>query len=146
MKQCSCCNQMKPLSEYPFDKRRDYHQTICKECKHYKEAQWRALAKQGKAYQPKKGAAPKRNKTTKSYYLPILIEHQNNLCALCTAPFGTGYSLSPSIDHKVPVIKGGSDKLSNLQAVHRRCNNIKSIHVDTNRVEALIKGRWGSIV
>lgn len=54
-KTCTICLCNKTLSEYPFDKRRNYHQTICKACKLQKEARWRDARNKGKAYLPKRG-------------------------------------------------------------------------------------------
>ena len=39
-------------------------------------------------------------------------------------------SESVHVDHKVPKSKGGGDDLSNLQAVHVRCNLIKGDRSD----------------
>ena len=41
-----------------------------------------------------------------------------------------------TIDHKIPLIQGGTDKLSNLQCLCKRCNTIKS-GLSHNQVKAL---------
>lgn len=42
---------------------------------------------------------------------------------------GRGEQLGPSIDHKIPWSRGGSNDLSNLQLMHRICNSKKGITV-----------------
>lgn len=38
--------------------------------------------------------------------------------------------LSFTVDHIIPVIKGGPDELDNKQAAHRSCNRTKSDRID----------------
>lgn len=48
-----------------------------------------------------------------------LINSVNGVCALC------GEDKTPSIDHIIPISKGGSDDLSNLQVLCSSCNSKK---------------------
>ena len=54
---------------------------------------------------------------------------QAGICLLCSRdlPFE---SRSVHVDHVVPASKGGSDDITNLQAVHSRCNQLKSDRCD----------------
>lgn len=59
----------------------------------------------------------------------------HRLCAICLEPimYGAHESIksqknsfySWNIDHKIPISRGGTNQLSNLQAVHIRCNRFK---------------------
>lgn len=53
-----------------------------------------------------------------------------SICGICGKPVDKSlkfpHPLSPEIDHIVPVDKGGSSDLDNLQLAHRCCNRQKS--------------------
>ena len=58
-------------------------------------------------------------------FLPQLIDRQNGICGICShplPPFTTGRKNQFHVDHIVPISKGGSNDLSNLQAAHEYCN------------------------
>lgn len=57
---------------------------------------------------------------------------QNGKCALCKEPMITPYDGHPTntdfistLDHIIPLSKGGSDHWENTQAVHYKCNQEK---------------------
>jgi hypothetical protein len=56
----------------------------------------------------------------------------NGKCAICLQPIDTGIRYpapeSYSIDHIVPLAKGGSERIENLQPAHLSCNIAKSDH------------------
>lgn len=52
----------------------------------------------------------------------------NKNCNICSKSL-PGIDKS-TLDHIIPVCKGGSDDISNLQLVHDKCNNLKANHVD----------------
>lgn len=70
-----------------------------------------------------------RNSTTQSRHRAA-IRRTKPPCALCNSEID--YSLhyldpwSFVIDHVVPLAKGGTDTLDNIQAAHRYCNRLKS--------------------
>ena len=73
-------------------------------------------------------------------YWTQLWEIQEGVCALCDRlmPYE---SESVHVDHIVPKSKGGGDSLSNLQAVHARCNLVKCDHDnDEARQRLLLEG------
>lgn len=50
-----------------------------------------------------------------------LIKKFNGICQLCFKPVK-----NPTRDHIIPLAKGGSSKVSNLQLACKRCNELKS--------------------
>lgn len=54
-------------------------------------------------------------------FVEILAERQDGLCGLCDWMLPAGWD-DVQVDHIVPRARGGSDDVSNLQAVHARCN------------------------
>ncbi len=54
-------------------------------------------------------------------YKPFLYTRQDGLCYLCNAELGSSFE----IDHVIPLIRGGTNKLSNLRACCRHCNRVK---------------------
>lgn len=179
-KVCTKCLTEKPLSEYPFDKRRDKHHTVCKECRYAQSRAWNKLNRQHrKEYDESiRNNAPftrifiKTCKVTgKLFVTPIatatvsqsarsewtkyrynkekginririkdkLMHDQKGLCAICGATLSTAHKVS--IDHKIPVSKGGTDDVSNLQLTCFKCNLIKGTLTDNNTVQMLIKQR-----
>ena len=61
---------------------------------------------------------------------------QQGVCPLClrAMPFDSD---SVDVDHKVPKSKGGGEEMSNLQAVHTRCNLIKKARSDAEARERI---------
>ncbi len=56
-----------------------------------------------------------------------LMRRQDNTCVYC------GYrriATSLDIDHIIPVVRGGSNDMSNLQVICRRCNQRKGLQTD----------------
>ncbi|NEP48771.1 MAG: group II intron reverse transcriptase/maturase [Moorea sp. SIO3C2] len=56
--------------------------------------------------------------------LAHLLKRQKGKCEHCHLHFYAGDVIE--IDHKIPTSRGGKDELSNLQALHRHCHDIKS--------------------
>ena len=58
-----------------------------------------------------------------------IFKRDNYTCKLCNEPLDMDAqpndNRAPSLDHIVPLAKGGSPTMSNLQAAHRLCNSIK---------------------
>lgn len=75
----------------------------------------------------------------------------NGVCGICGLP--VSYDKSPSdiwaatIDHIVPLPRGGKHELSNCQLAHRLCNStkqddIEDYHIDWAEKNKLDNGRW----
>lgn len=59
-----------------------------------------------------------------------LLVRDGGECAYCGRPFGTGLPFSrPTIDHVVPVSRGGTNALTNLVLACKPCNYAKDAQV-----------------
>ena len=68
--------------------------------------------------------------------LLALLESQGYLCAL------TGVRLeveTAELDHKIPVCRGGTNDLSNLQWIHKSINRAKGTMTNQEFIEACLK-------
>jgi len=61
--------------------------------------------------------------------LATVLERDGWVCGICTEPISRAATypdpMQPSLDHIVPMSKGGSHTYSNVQAAHHRCNTLK---------------------
>jgi CRISPR/Cas system Type II protein with McrA/HNH and RuvC-like nuclease domain len=84
----------------------------------------------------------KATENDKKVWLMSLIKRDNNICAICgkqcdlydyeitdigTMLTGDNY---PSIDHIIPLSKGGLHNWDNVQLAHRKCNRKKSDKIE----------------
>ena len=67
---------------------------------------------------------------------------QNGRCAICKDDLS---NVKTSLDHKIPVSKGGTDDISNLQLTCFTCNQIKGTHTDPETVFNLVSQRKGRV-
>lgn len=72
-----------------------------------------------------------RGALSEPYTLAEIAERDEYHCQLCSGPVDMSIAapdpLSPSIDHAVPLSKGGDDTRANVQLAHRRCNTRKGV-------------------
>ena len=54
--------------------------------------------------------------------LPLLMKRQKYRCGICERFMSREITPDIHVDHIIPVSKGGSDKMNNLQATHAKCN------------------------
>lgn len=59
---------------------------------------------------------------SKEERMAYLVERDGNQCFICQLPFGKE---RPTIDHWIPLSKGGTWEITNLRLTHKRCNNWK---------------------
>ena len=62
-------------------------------------------------------------------YWWTLWTNQGGWCPLCDIPLPLNRR-QVHVDHKIPVARGGSNDLDNLQVVHKRCNLVKNCRDD----------------
>lgn len=65
-----------------------------------------------------------------------IIESQNRRCAMCGMKFTE--DISPTIDHILPLSKGGNHSSDNIQALCHSCNSKKHNKIDYGYIQA-----WG---
>lgn len=67
------------------------------------------------------------------YALSAVIEHSQGICALCDEPIDLTLAYphrrSASIDHVLPLSRGGADTIGNVQLAHLECNWTKGPRV-----------------
>lgn len=66
-------------------------------------------------------------KILRSKIIPILKERDGNICGICKKEMRSG---RVTLDHILPISKGGKNLVSNLQLAHFQCNNMKGDIVD----------------
>ena len=62
-----------------------------------------------------------------------IFRRAKGICLACNEPLNAA---TYEVDHKLPISKGGSDEISNLWAIHRRCHALKTALVDKNFTRA----------
>lgn len=67
--------------------------------------------------------------TVESFAPREVYERDGWVCQLCRLPIDPGVAwpdpMSPSVDHRVPLAKGGEHSMANVQAAHLGCNSRK---------------------
>ena len=71
-----------------------------------------------------------KSQPSEAIYRMSILERDSFTCKLCNEPLDMDAhpndNRAPSLDHILPLAKGGSHQTHNLQAAHRQCNAIKS--------------------
>lgn len=139
--ECLGCNQVLPLSAFGIESRRpNGRNSRCKECR-------RAAARKFKAANPDYWAewrkanveavrdAQNRRRAARLGLPREKIDRaevfasDNFTCRLCGDPLAMGeampHPLSPTVDHIIPLSKGGHHVRSNVQSAHFLCNTAK---------------------
>ena len=129
-KRCSCCGR---LVEEP-------RKRMCPECRdvRQREAQRKQRLKRGTLHERARYARAKVNgRIDWSISLNKLIQRDRGVCALCGQPvdlnayhmtaegYFIAHDLYPSIDHMIPLSRGGTHSWENVQLAHFRCNALK---------------------
>lgn len=109
--------------------------SYCKACRVAREIdRWRQKNRQRRAQL--------RAAVSESYTLAEIAERDGHRCQLCRRKVDMDlkapHPRSPSIDHIVPLVKGGDDTRANVQLAHRRCNTSKGTRVADVQQLALV--------
>lgn len=62
------------------------------------------------------------------------LQSVESVCCYCQAQLGTSKKTKPNMDHRLPIVRGGTAELSNLGLCCSACNNAKG---PLNQVEYL---------
>lgn len=95
---------------------------LCPDCRETRKREhWRAANRRRRARL--------RNAVSEPYTLAEIAERDQHCCQLCRQPVAMGLKspdpMSPSIDHVIPLSRGGNDTRTNVQLSHRICNTRK---------------------
>lgn len=132
-KPCSACGLTKPIADFA-----EYN--TCRSCKKEYQASWASrhpdywLTWQ-RANPDKLGAiahrrrAQKLGRDSERVDRSVVFERDGFICQLCNLPILMAekfpHPFSPSLDHIIPLNKGGHHLYSNIQAAHFVCNSAK---------------------
>jgi 5-methylcytosine-specific restriction endonuclease McrA len=79
-----------------------------------------------KIYERKNRRALEHGVQSYAYSREQVFKRDHYICCLCNQPLNMSVTIpawdAPTIDHILPLTKGGSDDLSNVQSAHYRCN------------------------
>lgn len=93
----------------------------------------------GKYYSPKRRAVYARGE---EFHCLEIFERDNWICQLCNKPVDRRIRYPSwwcaTLDHIVPLSKGGQHTRDNVQCSHRRCNEIKSDSLSFNTGESIL--------
>ena len=135
-KLCSECQEWKPLNQYAKDSHRrwDGLRHACKKCGSARYRAWRLSHKKEDAVRTRTYEARKRNAegSFTAEEFQALCDETGNKCLCCG-------SLGPLvIDHVIPLSKGGSNNISNIQPLCGPCNSSKRSKTTDYRKEDFI--------
>ena len=96
--------------------------------------------KRQSVFQPEQTVVDSPKETAKRTTFSPAIRHavftKSNVCAICGEPLD---ETNFTIDHIIPLSRGGTNSLDNLRAVHETCNTLKGNLMD-NEMNSLITG------
>lgn len=126
---CTACREDKPLSEYGADARVGLA-IYCRECNRQKAAERRAKSpasvKEATAKCYLRRRAEKSGVHAVAVSRTAVLERDEWTCQICFDPIDPGLTapdqMRASIDHRIPLSRGGTHTLDNVQAAHLLCN------------------------
>lgn len=144
-KKCSFCKKVKVLTEFHFSyERSDQRQTKCKVCQGSYLTVWiNANPEKWRSYQSNLEAsfyaARRRARQFNVYDEDVdplrVYERDGWVCHICETlvyPYFTGLdSRAPSMDHVIPLSKGGRHSYGNIKLAHVGCNSKKGAKIGT---------------
>lgn len=110
-------------------------------CGSHYSVEWRSENLDRSRANAKRRRAVKRGARVEDFASAEVFERDGWICGLCSAPIPRDAVwpdlLSPSVDHIVPLSRGGEHSMANVQASHLSCNSRKQASVP---VEAVASG------
>lgn len=145
-KPCGDCGAWKPLASYNANSHKTGPKSMCRDCERVRNVAWREA--NGTYWQEWQKANPQvvrdianRRRATKfsreheKIDRDLVFERDAFECKLCNEPLDMAakfpHPLSPTLDHIIPLNKGGHHLYVNLQAAHFRCNTAKGDRILT---------------
>lgn len=144
-KPCGDCGRWLPLEQYNNNAHgRGRPKSMCRDCERIRNVAWRKAnptywQEWQKANAQKvrdisnRRRAQKLNGQYEEIDRDLVFKRDGYECKLCSKPLDMGakfpHPLSPTLDHIVPLNKGGHHLYVNLQAAHFRCNTAKGDRV-----------------
>jgi 5-methylcytosine-specific restriction endonuclease McrA len=105
-------------------------------------AEWKAANRERVRDYERKRRAAKRNAPIESMDLDLVRERSGGLCAICSAPLDWSIPwperMSVSLDHIVPLSRGGAHATDNARYVHLVCNLSKNNRLDSEMTSAVL--------
>lgn len=133
MKTCNICRRAMEKSAFGSNKSsKDSKQNACRECVNRRQREWysvntevhKARVKRYRQRRPAVKKASDANRRSSGERLTVkeveaVLNYYGNQCLAC------GSAGSLTIDHVIPLSKGGPNELGNLQVLCGRCNSSK---------------------
>lgn len=144
LKLCGDCGEMVPVDSYNTNSHKSGPKSMCRDCERVRNIAWReANPTYWQEWQRENAEAVRdianrrRAKKVSGEFEKIdravVFERDGYECKLCFTPLDMEakfpHPLSPTLDHIVPLNKGGHHLYVNLQAAHFRCNTAKGDRV-----------------
>lgn len=143
-KPCGDCGELLPLESYNINGHKTGPKSMCRDCERVRNVAWReANPTYWHAWQkanPQKTRDISNRRRAKKFSREhekidrdLVFERDEYECKLCSTPLMMDakfpHPLSPTLDHIIPLNKGGHHLYINLQAAHFRCNTAKGDRV-----------------
>lgn len=148
---CSDCREWLPLDCYTMNSHKTGPKSICRDCERVRNIAWREANPTYWQEWQKDNAqvvrdianrrrAAKFSREHEKIDRDVVFERDGYLCKLCGLPLDMDakfpHPLSPTLDHIIPINKGGHHLYTNLQAAHFRCNTAKGDRILTDGAPA----------
>jgi 5-methylcytosine-specific restriction endonuclease McrA len=143
-KPCGDCGSWFPLTSYNTNSHKTGPKSMCRECERLRNVAWResnpTYWQEWQKANPQlvrdisnRRRAAKFSREFEKIDRDLVFERDAYECKLCSKPLDMTakfpHPLSPTLDHSVPLNKGGHHLYVNLQAAHFRCNTAKGDRV-----------------
>lgn len=143
---CGDCNQWVALEKYNMNGHKTGPKSMCRDCERTRNVAWREANptywQEWQKANPQlvrditnRRRAQKASGKFEKIDRDIVFERDGYECKLCMKPLDMDakfpHPWSPTLDHIIPINKGGDHLYVNLQAAHFRCNTAKGDRILT---------------